>query len=80
MYYRDIWGKLNTRVPLISRGKARWLCEFKASLVYRVSSRTARATQRKPVVGNKTDVEQWFSASKAATLSFGSSGCGDPPS
>jgi hypothetical protein len=25
------------------------LCEFKASLVYRVSSRTARATQRNPV-------------------------------
>ena len=25
------------------------LCEFKASLVYRVSSRTARATQRDPV-------------------------------
>jgi hypothetical protein len=28
--------------------------EFKASLVYRVSSRTARATQRNPVSKNKT--------------------------
>jgi hypothetical protein len=27
----------------------RWISEFKASLVYRVNSRTARATQRKPV-------------------------------
>jgi hypothetical protein len=29
-----------------SRG--RWVFEFEASLVYRVSSRTARATQRNP--------------------------------
>jgi hypothetical protein len=30
-------------------GKGRWISEFQASLVYRVSSRTARATQRNPV-------------------------------
>jgi hypothetical protein len=30
-------------------GRGRWISEFKASLVYRVSSRTARATQRNPV-------------------------------
>ena len=30
------------------------LCEFEASLVYRVSSRTARATQRSPVSKKKT--------------------------
>jgi hypothetical protein len=30
-------------------GIARWISEFKASLVYKVSSRTARATQRNPV-------------------------------
>jgi hypothetical protein len=35
-----------------SRG--RQISEFKASLVYRVSSRTARATQRNPVSKNKT--------------------------
>jgi hypothetical protein len=29
------------------------LCEFEASLVYRVSSRTARATWRNPVLKNK---------------------------
>jgi hypothetical protein len=28
-------------------GRGRWISEFEASLVYRVSSRTARATQRK---------------------------------
>ena len=27
-------------------GRGRWISEFKANLVYRVSSRTARATQR----------------------------------
>jgi hypothetical protein len=30
-----------------------WISEFKASLVYKVSSRTARATQRNPVLKNK---------------------------
>jgi hypothetical protein len=30
-------------------GRGRWISEFVASLVYRVSSRTARATQRNPV-------------------------------
>jgi hypothetical protein len=34
-----------------SRG--RWISEFEASLVYRVSSRTARATQRNPVSKNQ---------------------------
>jgi hypothetical protein len=30
-------------------GRGRWISEFKASLVYKVSSRTARAIQRNPV-------------------------------
>jgi hypothetical protein len=30
-------------------GRGRWISEFEASLVYRVSSRTARSTQRNPV-------------------------------
>jgi hypothetical protein len=34
-------------------GRARWISEFDASLVYRVSSRAARATQRNPVSKNK---------------------------
>jgi hypothetical protein len=31
----------------------RWISEFEASPVYRVSSRTARATQRNPVLKNQ---------------------------
>jgi hypothetical protein len=34
-------------------GRGRQISEFEASLVYRVSSRTARATQRNPVSKNK---------------------------
>jgi hypothetical protein len=34
-------------------GRGRWICEFKASLVYKVSSRTARAIQRIPVSKNQ---------------------------
>jgi hypothetical protein len=32
------------------RGRGRKISEFKASLVYKVSSRTARAIQRNPVL------------------------------
>jgi hypothetical protein len=35
------------------RGRGRRISEFEASLVYKVSSRTARATQRNPVSKNK---------------------------
>jgi hypothetical protein len=35
-------------------GRGRRISEFEASLVYKVSSRTARATQRNPVSKNKT--------------------------
>jgi hypothetical protein len=34
-------------------GRGRQISEFKASLVYKVSSRTARAIQRSPVLKNK---------------------------
>jgi hypothetical protein len=34
-------------------GRGRWISEFEASQVYRVSSRTARATQRNPVLKTK---------------------------
>jgi hypothetical protein len=30
-------------------GRGKWISEFEASLVYKVSSRTAKATQRNPV-------------------------------
>jgi hypothetical protein len=41
-------------------GRGRWISEFQDSLVYRVSSRTARATQRNPVLKhqNKTKTKQ----------------------
>jgi hypothetical protein len=35
------------------RGRGRQISEFGASLVYKVSSRTARATQRNPVLKNQ---------------------------
>jgi hypothetical protein len=39
-------------------GRGRWISEFEATLVYRVSFRTARATQRNPVSKNKTNKKQ----------------------
>jgi hypothetical protein len=39
-------------------GRSRQISKFEASLVYRVSSRTARATQRNPVSKNKKTKKQ----------------------
>jgi hypothetical protein len=39
-------------------GRGRRISEFEASLVYRVSSRITRATQRNPVSKNKTNQNQ----------------------
>jgi hypothetical protein len=39
-------------------GKGRQISEFEARLVYRVSSRTARAIQRNPVSKNKNKNER----------------------
>jgi hypothetical protein len=39
--------------PQHSGGRGRWISEFQASLVYKVSSRTARAIQRNPVSTTK---------------------------
>jgi hypothetical protein len=39
-------------------GRGRQISEFQASLVYKVSSRTARATQRNPVSKNKKREEK----------------------
>jgi hypothetical protein len=36
-------------------GRGRWISEFEASLVYKVSSRTARATQKNPVSKNQKE-------------------------
>ena len=49
-----------TLIPALGRWRQRQvdLCEFKASLVYRVSSKTVRATQRNPVSENKTNKQK----------------------
>jgi hypothetical protein len=39
-------------------GRGRQISEFEASLVYTVSSRTARATQRNPVLKDKNKKER----------------------
>jgi hypothetical protein len=44
-------------------GRGTWISEFEASLVYRVSSRTARAIQRNPVSKNQkkklSEIYKW---------------------
>jgi hypothetical protein len=40
-------------VHAFNPSRGRWISEFKASLVYKVSSRTAMAIQRNPVLKNK---------------------------
>jgi hypothetical protein len=49
--------KVNLRALKKKRawGRGRQISEFKASLVYKVSSKTDRATQRNPVLKNKTN-------------------------
>jgi hypothetical protein len=44
--------------PSFTQEAGRWISEFEASLVYRVSSRTARATQRNPISKNKKTKKQ----------------------
>jgi hypothetical protein len=39
-------------------GRGRQISEFKASLVYKVSSRTARDTQRNPVLKPPTTIKK----------------------
>ena len=44
-------------IPALRRQR-QWISEFEASLVYMVSSRTARAVQRDPVSKKKTKEEK----------------------
>jgi hypothetical protein len=46
------------------------MSEFKASLVYKVSSRTARAIQRNPVSKNKTKTKKPKQTNKQKELEF----------
>ena len=41
-------------------GRGRWISEFEASLVYRVSSRTAKTIQRNPVSKNQKKKKEFF--------------------
>ena len=50
-----------------SRGKGRPVSEFKTSLVYRVSSRTARAVQRNPVSKKQTKTPNKTTTTKNKT-------------
>jgi hypothetical protein len=53
----NVWNRIlgyhRTVVAHALGGRGRWISEFEASLVYRVSSRTARATQRKTLSREK---------------------------
>ena len=48
---------VHTLTPALRRQRQRQaeLCEFEVSLVYGVSSRTARTTQRNPVLKNQNE-------------------------
>jgi hypothetical protein len=48
-------------------GRGRRVSEFKATLVYKVSSRTAKATQRKPVSKKKTKKNKKQKTKKTTT-------------
>jgi hypothetical protein len=55
-------------------GRGRRISEYKASLVYTVSSRTARATQRNPVLKkkqNKTNKQTKNKTKKTTTKYYG---------
>jgi hypothetical protein len=52
-------------------GRGRRISEFKASLVYKVSSRTARATQRNPVAENQEEEKRkWKKKKKELSWSW----------
>jgi hypothetical protein len=48
-------------------GRGRWIPEFQDSLVYRVSSRTARAVQRNPVSKKQTKTPNKTTTTKNKT-------------
>jgi hypothetical protein len=50
-------------IPALGRQRQAWISEFEASLVYRVSSRTARATQRNSVLKNQKKKKSIFMGS-----------------
>jgi hypothetical protein len=55
---------VGTVVHALGRERQVDLCEFEASLVYRVSFRTARATQRDPVLKKQRKKDSEYVATK----------------
>jgi hypothetical protein len=55
-YY--LWLTVQVLERHLLGGRGRRISEFEASLVYRVSSRTARATQRNPVSEKQTTTKK----------------------
>ena len=47
------WRRAASLLPALRTQRQRQSCGFEASLLYRVSSRTTRATQRNPVSNSK---------------------------
>jgi hypothetical protein len=48
---------VHTFNPSTQKARGRWISEFEASLVYKVSSRTARAAQRNSVSKNQNQTK-----------------------
>ena len=46
-------------IPVLGRQRQEDLYEFKACLIYTMSSRTARAMQRNPVLKKKKKEKEW---------------------
>ena len=52
------WWWSTPLIPALRNQRQEVLCEFEANLVFRVSSRTGRATKRNPVWKNQTKPNQ----------------------
>jgi hypothetical protein len=52
------WRVVGTHLSSQQRQRQADLCEFETSLIYRMSSRTARATQRNPVSRKKIKIKE----------------------
>jgi hypothetical protein len=46
-------------IPALRKQRQADLCEFQVSLVYRVSYRTVRATQRNPILKSQKKRKRW---------------------
>lgn len=53
------WWWSMSLIPVLT-GKGRWMSELKTSLIYRVSPRTVRATQRNPVTTNQNNNNYYY--------------------